>query len=362
MGIGFEVFKANIGWNLADSVMGSISNAVEKNAAEQEAKVKAAKMEQDKNDMLKTLIFMVGNNIALDRNGKKSIATVLSTIYKENISLFSIEEKIDSAYAEIKTESPKQFFSTVAAINSDREQVCAMYLVTMFLYMELSDESIALPAHAYNLSLIKRFFAISRPELAKCYAALGEKLGKDIDDIADIFEDLTSEESIKKIEAENPTLIYEKAETYLPSSNPQKDIETIYYASIQEGNDDEEFKKRFFLADNNPQKILAAVNAYARNCKGEEIIAMYDDSSFSNGRAGFLLSNKKLYTCNSFQKPQEIELNSVDVISVPPKSFNAFINVNNIQINTSMLNKKRTDVICNFLQKAIPIAMQIEVK
>ena len=65
MGIGFEVFKANIGWNLADSVMGSISNAVEKNAAEQEAKAKAAKMEQDKNDMLKTLIFMVGNNIAL---------------------------------------------------------------------------------------------------------------------------------------------------------------------------------------------------------------------------------------------------------------------------------------------------------
>ena len=86
------------------------------------------------------------------------------------------------------------------------------------------------------------------------------------------------------------------------------------------------------------------------------------DSSFSNGRAGFLLSNKKLYTCNSFQKPQEIELNSVDVISVPPKSFNAFINVNNIQINTSMLNKKKTEVICNFLQKAIPIAMQIEVK
>ena len=25
MGIGFDIFKANIGWNLADSVMGSIS-------------------------------------------------------------------------------------------------------------------------------------------------------------------------------------------------------------------------------------------------------------------------------------------------------------------------------------------------
>jgi hypothetical protein len=362
MGIGFDVFKANIGWNLADSVMGSISNAVEKNAAEQEAKAQAAKMEQDKNDMLKTLIFMVGNNMSLDRNGKKSIAAVLSTIYDENISLFSIEEKIDSAYAEIKTESPKQFFSTIAAINSDREQVCAMYLVTMFLYMELSDESIALPAHAYNLSLIKRFFAISRTELAKCYAALGEKLGKDIDDIADIFEELTSEESMKKIEAENPTLVYEETEKYLPSSNPKGDIETIYHTSIHEVNGDEEFKKRFFLADSNPKKIFAAVNAYAKNCKGEEIIAMYDDSSFLNGKVGFLLSNKKLYICNSFQNPQEIELSSVNVISAPPKSLNPFIKVNDIQINTSMLNKKKTEVICNFLQKAIPIAMQIEVK
>ena len=34
MGIGFDVFKANIGWNLADSVMNSVSNAIEKNAAE----------------------------------------------------------------------------------------------------------------------------------------------------------------------------------------------------------------------------------------------------------------------------------------------------------------------------------------
>ena len=116
------------------------------------------------------------------------------------------------------------------------------------------------------------------------------------------------------------------------------------------------------MADSNPKKIFAAVNAYAKNCKGEEIIAMYDDSSFLNGKVGFLLSNKKLYICNSFQNPQEIELSSVSVISAPPKSLNSFIKVNDIQINTSMLNKKKTEVICNFLQKAIPIAMQIEVK
>ena len=40
MGIGFDVFKANIGWNLADSVMGSISNAIEKNSKENAARQK----------------------------------------------------------------------------------------------------------------------------------------------------------------------------------------------------------------------------------------------------------------------------------------------------------------------------------
>lgn len=84
-------------------------------------------------------------------------------------------------------------------------------------------------------------------------------------------------------------------------------------------NGDEEFKKRFFLADENPKKVLAAVNAYAKTCKGEEILALYDDSAFGNGKVGFLLTNKKLYVCNTFEKPQEIELSKIEVISATPK-------------------------------------------
>ena len=116
------------------------------------------------------------------------------------------------------------------------------------------------------------------------------------------------------------------------------------------------------MADTNPKKVLAAVNAYAKNCKGEEILALYDDSTFCNGKVGFLLSNKKLYVCNSFEKPQEIELASVDVVSEIPKTL--LINVSGVKINTSMaacINKSYKGLLCDFLKKVIPLAMQVEV-
>lgn len=368
MGIGFDVFKANLGWNLADSVMGSISNAIEKNAEENEARSKAEKEQSDKNDMLRTLVFLVGNKTTLDRTAKKSIAAVMSTIYEENISLFSIEEEIDSMYSELESQNLKQYFSSISAINSDREQTCMMYVVILLLYMQLSDGNIALPVHAYNLCMIKRFFGIERKELAECYAVLAEKIQKDTDDVADVFEELTSEEAIKKIEAENPTLTYEETKDTISSSavaiceNPKKLIEDIYAASIEEGKEDEDLENRLILADSNPKKVIAAVNAYAKNCKGEDILALYDDSAFGNGKVGFLLTNKKLYSCNSFEKPQELELSSISKISATPKSLNSFITVNDIQIDTAMLGKKGTEMVCSFLQKAIPVAMQIEVK
>lgn len=363
MGIGFDLFKANIGWNLADSAMGAISDAIEKNAQENAEKAKAEKECSDKNDMLKTLVFMVGNNISLDRSAKKSIASVLSMIYGENISLFSIEERIDSLYSELKSQNLKQFFSKIAAINTDREQVCNMYIVAMLLYMGLSEEKLALPVHVYNLALTKKFFAISRSELAQCYSVLGERLEKDTDDIADVFEELTSEESIKKIETENPTLVYDEKDVALQSSsiceNPKVEIEKCYYNTVQ--GSEKTFMERFFLADSNQKKVMAAVNSYAKNCKGEEIIVQYDDSSFCNGKVGFLLSNKKLYICNSFEKPQEIELSSIQVITASSKHLDSSVTVNNIKISTSMINKAGTELICNFLQQAIPLAMQIQV-
>lgn len=359
MGIGFDVFKANLGWNLADSAMSAVSNAIEKKAQENAVREKAEKAQSDKNDMLKTLVFMLGNNISLDRKGKKLIASVLSTVYEEDISLFSIEDKIDTLHTELKSQNLKQFFANIAAINTDRQQVCAIYIVAMLLYMNLSDEQMALPVHVYNLALIKKFFAINRGELAQCYSTLGEELDKDTDDIADVFEDLTSEEAIKKIEAENPTLVYDDNKNFIQKEeiceNPKEEIEKCYNAIVQ--GSEKSFTDRFFLADLNPKKAMVAINAYAKNCKNEEIIALYDDSAFCNGKVGFLLSNKKLYVCNTLEKPKEIELSAISNVITGAK----VITVNDINIDTTMVNKTGIDLICEFLQKVIPLAMKIQI-
>ena len=367
MGIGFEAFKANLGWSIADGVMGSISNSIERNAAEKAAREQAQKELQDKRDMLKTLVFMVGNKISLDRSGKKAIASALSILYDENISLFAIEDKIDSTYAELQYQNHNQYFSSIAAINTDRGQTCLMYAVVLLVYLQLSDEGLALPVHAHNLGLIKRYFGINRSELAECYSALGQKLNKDTDDIADVFEELTSEENIRKIEDENPLLIQEQKDDAVritkPVDNPKKEIEMTYTNSIQ--GSDAVFRNRFFLADSNPKKVIAAVNAYARGCKGEEIIALYDDSVFNNGKIGFLLTNKKLYINNSFEKPKEIELSLIKSIVAAPKSPKQLVQaifVNDIKIDATNINGVGLDVVTNFLQKVIPIAMQIEVE
>ena len=161
-----------------------------------------------------------------------------------------------------------------------------------------------------------------------------------------------NEEVIEERPAEEPSISV--------SENPKEDIEALYVAVAQNG--DESFTGRFFLSDSNPKKVIAAVKAYAKNCKGEEILVAYDDSAFGNGKVGFLLSNKKLYICNSFEKPQEIELSAVQSVSATPKSMNSFITVNDIKIDMTMVNGAAAELIAEFLQKAIPLAKQIEVQ
>lgn len=363
MGIGFDVFKAKVGWNLADGAMELLSDAIEKGAAENAAKEQLAKEQSDKDDMLKTIVFLVGFNCSLDRNWKKAIAASLSAFYDEKISLFSIEDKIDAAYEEMKTKGLKKFFSGISSINTDRKYACLIYAVVMLLYMNLHNGEMVLPAHTYNLALIKKFFALSRAELTQSYEMLGSKINQDVDDLAEVFEELTSEESIKEIEEANPALAYvEPAEPVTISiscENPKEEVEKLYNETIQQCSDDG-FAKRFALADSNQKKTLVAINAYAKNCIGEEILVVYDDTLFGNGKAGFILTNKKLYIHNSFEDPIEIDLSSVISITASSKETNPFITINDVKVSTSMLTELGTELVCNFLEKAIPLAKQIE--
>lgn len=370
MGIGWDIFKANIGYNVADGVMNSISNAIANNAAEQEREAKIKKALSDKRDMLKTLVFMVGNNIDLDRDGKKMIAATLSSIYGENVSLFSIEDKIDAYYERIKSEDPKKFFSSISAINTDREQTCMMYVVVLLMYMALSEEAMALPVHAHNLSLIKKFFAIGRSELSKCYAALADKLEKDTDDVADVFEELTSEESIKAIEEANPLLVYkDKVEEEPPQpeiinepetcDNPREEIERLYYEALKEagavGND---FRDHVYLADLNPYYVSKAVNLYAKDCVGEDALLVFDNTWTKCFKNGMLLTDKNIYIGNNGKLKVKISLKDVKFIDANTSECKIIINTS--ELMTNQIVTDGTVALANFLIKIIPLALKIE--
>lgn len=371
MGLGFDIFKARVGYDLAGGLMDSLSSAIEKNAAETAAKAKVAKEAQNRRDMLKTLVFMTGNNTALGRTEKKFIAELLSRMYDEDISLFSIEDKIDDAYEKIQNEGPRKFFNGISAIKSDREQIVLIYTCILILYTDLANSQNILPAHAYNVALIKYFFGVTRSELVKCYSAVANFYEKDMDDIADLFESLTSEEAIKAIEEANPTFAFEEEKEAEPEvqpqeeesetcENPRDEITSLYYQAIKEaGSEADNFKAHVLLADTSPEQLMKIVNLYARDCVGEDAILIFDNTWTKNFKNGFLLTNKNIYIGSSGKLLAKIPLDDIKFLDAPQKSNKLVINTTDI--DCLQIFQEGTTSLANYLLKIIPLAMEIEV-
>ena len=381
MGVGFDFFKATIGHNLANGVMDSLSEAIANNAAENSAREEAKKANSYKNDLLKTLVFMPGNNTVLERSAKKTIAEYLSGVCEESVSLFSIEDKIDLAYEKINADGPRKFFSEIRAINSDREQVVAIYTCVLILYEELANSEKVLPAHIYNMALIKHFFALTRKELTECYDAVAKANEADIDDIADLFESMTSEEAIKAIEAANPTLVYTEdeaededeiedeepeveeeppQETSEPDvcANPREEIERLYYEALKEaGTAGKDFKDKVCLADSNPYFVSKAVNLYAKDCVGEDALLVFDNTWTKNFKNGFLLTNKNLYIGQGGRLKAKIALEQIKFIDMPANDYKIVVNTTDFPAN--MILPEGATALANYLVKVIPLAMQI---
>ena len=127
MGIGFDFFKATLGARIADAVVDSFSDSGDGASSEVERISTDAEDGQNercpinRNDMLRTLVFLMGNNRNLERSDKKTIAQCLSGMYGEDISLFSIEDKIDEAYKAANSQTAKEYFADMNEIDYDRE-------------------------------------------------------------------------------------------------------------------------------------------------------------------------------------------------------------------------------------------------
>lgn len=379
MGIGFDIFKAQIGARLADAVMDSFAGDGSDASYESEH-IKSSDDTQDekcivnRSDMLRTLVFLMGNNHSLERSDKKVIAKYLSGMYTEEISLFSIEDKIDEAYEETKGKSAKEFFTEMDDILYDRDQAALTYACVLFLYSHLESSDSFSPAYEYNLSLIKRALEIKRNELAVCYKFFGEAEEMDTDDVADKFEELTSDEAMKKLEEEHPEFIRVEVKKELPPppepeplpaptvcENPREEITKLYYESMAAaGNNNVDFSKHVFLADDKPDFVIKAVKAYGKGCVGEDIILVFDNTFTKNCKDGLLLTTKNIYIGSGGILVAKIPLADVNFIDIKIGTFTNVVKINNTSMDSTQILNDGTKAFANFLQKIIPLAMQIE--
>ena len=365
------MFKMRIGDAIADTLIDSVSSAIQESSEEAEAAAAIRKSESNRHDTLKSIVFMLTHNIGIDRTIKKQIAKLFSEVEQEQISLFSIEDKIDTAYKLLSENSPENFFIDIDSIFCNRVTAMQIYMYICFVYMRLNSEDAILPAHIHNFYLIKKNFRFSRAELAECYGVLAKMAESDTDDMANLFEELTSEENIAKIESENPALVYiepeeddvadEEATVANISENPLEDIKALYSQCLTAAADDSnEVKKHLFLADSNPDFVMKAVKLYAKDCVGEEAIFVYDDTFMKSCKDGFLLTNKNLFIGSSGKLSAKIPLSEINFIDVSVSTFIYKIKVNSAEISSAQILKNGTIALANLLKEAIPLAMQIK--
>ncbi|MBO6131331.1 MAG: hypothetical protein J6P28_05125 [Treponema sp.] len=392
MGIGFDFFKATLGARIADAVVDSFSDSGDGASSEVERISTDAEDGQNercpinRNDMLRTLVFLMGNNRNLERSDKKTIAQCLSGMYGEDISLFSIEDKIDEAYKAANSQTAKEYFADMNEIDYDREQAVLSYTTVLLLFAGVTEEDSVSSAYAYNLALIKRALKMERKELAVCYKFAGEELEMDTDDAADKFEEVTSDEAIKKIEEENPSFVRVEVKKELPPpsepasspvldqspvpeqdpapvvcENPRGEITKLYYEAMAEaGKNNVDFSKHVFLADDKPDYVLKAVKSYAKGCVGEDVILLFDNTFTKNCKNGLLLTTKNIYIGYSGILLAKIPLPDVNFIDVKVATFSNVVIINKIEMQSEQVLNDGTKALARLLQKIIPLAMQIE--
>lgn len=177
---------------------------------------------KDNEDTLKTLVFVVGHKAALDRELKKSIASMMK-ILDEDFSLYSNESEINAAYNKVQNSSLENFFSDILSLRIDRTKIANIYIMDLSFVLVLRRMGIFQPQYIYNLYLIRKHFNLSRQELAACYRALANMQNQevDFDDFAEEIEDLTGDEAVSELVQKIPELAEENSQNYFDDDDDE---------------------------------------------------------------------------------------------------------------------------------------------
>lgn len=166
---------------------------------------------KDMEDTLKTLVFAVGHNSAIDREIKKLIANMMQ-ILDENFSLFNNEGQIDAVYRKIQNVNITEFFDDILSLRVDRTKIANIYVLDLTFILFLMRMGLLHPQYIYNLYLIRKHFNLTRQELATCYRTIANMQNQkmDFDDVAEEIEDLVGDAVIQELIQQYPYLIEKK--------------------------------------------------------------------------------------------------------------------------------------------------------
>lgn len=325
----------------AEAITGAISASIEK---------------KDRQDLLKTLVFVTSYKATLTRDLKKHIVTIMKII-DEDISVFSCEPEIDGIYRDLQKMTSAAFFKEVLSTRILREKIMQMYIYVLFLVSRLNGDKTLSPQQLYNLSLIKKQFQFSRQELGQCYSALAKLTETDTDDIAEELEMLTGESAMRQLMKDYPDLVEgdavphigQDAESAGLSEETLQAIESLYHESVQRVSE-KDYETRLVLGQQRPQLLQKAINTYANEAAKEMPLVQFDESLMNNGQAGILLTNKKIYLKDTFEFAAIPIRNIVTV-----EATGTTIKVNTVSLQLISISKKAVQEMAEFLRQCVSV-------
>jgi len=109
--------------------------------------------------------------------------------------------------------------------------------------------------------------------------------------------------------------------------------------------------KIFFHPNIPPKKLSNALDSYAEGLKEEDVLVLIDNTVFGKAKNGALLTSKVLYSHNTGEEPQYIELNKIKTIKLK-EGFGNDIYINGLKfLETTMPIRESIRRITEMLRK-----------
>lgn len=94
----------------------------------------------------------------------------------------------------------------------------------------------------------------------------------------------------------------------------------------------------FFKPKYPPKKLANALATYAEGVPTNRVLAILDSSLMGSGKDGILVSPSVLYSHESFQSPQQIQLSDIQTVRVGDNGVDIFVNGSKV-LNPTMVEK-----------------------